>query len=79
MRANSIEFVTAWENGSSITEVAEKLGMKSGSVQARASKYRSLGLPLKRMKRGSNKRVNHAAILEAIASCRGIPVSELTV
>lgn len=44
-------FIKTWAESSSIEEVSEKLGMPKAIVSARASGYRAVGIPLKRMKR----------------------------
>jgi hypothetical protein len=47
------EFVRAWQQSSSVDEVAEKLGMPKPIVLARASTYRQKGVKLKAVKRGA--------------------------
>ncbi len=40
-RVSMIDFIAAWEDSDSVSEVAKKLDMPEPSVNARASKYRS--------------------------------------
>ena len=49
------EFVIIWQSSSTIDEVMRRTGLTRGSATARASKYRSKGVPLKRMHSGSQK------------------------
>lgn len=46
------EFVKAWQESSSLEEVARKLGMKPKTVHSRASFYKRKGVPLKKMRGG---------------------------
>lgn len=69
-RTGMVEFIKAWQSSNNVDEVAEKLGLKKASVQARASKYRSgvvaedgetfiiKPIALKRMSRGGGTRLN---------------------
>lgn len=44
------DFIRAWEGSNSAEEVSQKLGIKTASIIARASTYRTKhGLPLKSM------------------------------
>jgi hypothetical protein len=47
------EFVRAWQQSSSVDEVAERLKMPKPIVLARASKYRQQGVKLKEVRRGN--------------------------
>jgi len=51
-KATPKQFVKAWQESSSLKEVAEKLGMKPTTANSRASFYRSKGIPLKKMRGG---------------------------
>lgn len=72
------EFVTAWEASGSIKEVADKTGLKPLSIQARSSKYRSLGIPLKTMPRAGGAKLQVTAALELLAKLRDKTVEEVT-
>ena len=82
------DFIEAWQSSESIAEVAEKTGLKEGSIQARASKYRSpeinekgevtrVAIPLKTMPRGGGARLQVNAALELLAKMRGMTPEEL--
>lgn len=45
-------FIEVWQTSESAQEVADKLGMPKPIVLARASNYRSDGIPLKSMRKG---------------------------
>jgi len=45
------EFVRAWMQAETLDDVAQKLAMPKAIVAARASHYRSMGLPLKTLNR----------------------------
>lgn len=49
------QFVTAWQTSSTAGEVAAKLGMPKARVQARASKYRKMGVRLRVMRTPSRR------------------------
>lgn len=57
-RVSLEKFITAWETSASVKEAADKCGMKIGTVQARASKYRSKDIDLKKMPRGGGAKLN---------------------
>lgn len=46
-RPSAEEFIRCWQTSSSTLEVAEKLGMRRGSVIERSLAYRREGIPLK--------------------------------
>lgn len=46
------EFIEVWQTSDSAEEAGKKLGMPREIASARACNYRSLGIPLKFMKRG---------------------------
>lgn len=76
VRVELNDFQAAWESSNSAAEVAKKLGMKPASVLARASKARSEGLPLKKMKGGS-KKVDMTAAIAKLAEIRGTTVEAI--
>jgi hypothetical protein len=41
------EFIQAWQQSTSVKEVATKLGMNTNNCHVRASRYRARGIPLK--------------------------------
>ena len=49
------EFVIIWQSSRTLDEVLRQTGLARGSATARASKYRRMGVPLKRMHSGSQK------------------------
>lgn len=49
--ASDTEFVTAYATSSNLKETAEKLGVKVGTVQTRASKLRKSGVNLPKFAR----------------------------
>lgn len=61
------EFVLAWHAAKSSQEAADKLGIPKAQAQARASKYRKLGVKLKRMSRSSGRRVDVDGLNRLIA------------
>lgn len=66
-------FVKAWQGSESVPQVAEKLGLKVGSVQTRAAKYRGAPhfIPLKEMARGGAKKLDVSAANALIAELTG--------
>jgi len=48
-------FVTAWQTSESIKQVVEKTGITEGSVRFRGSRYRKLGVGLKKFGRATAK------------------------
>lgn len=75
---DSVDFAKTWELSTNVKEVAEKLNMKLGSVQAKASKMRKDGIPLKSMQRGGGrKKTDKSAILAVLAEIRNVTVEEL--
>ena len=70
-------FVKAWQTSNTVAEVATKTGLKTPSVMARASKYRSLGIGLKNMKRGGGVKLDVDAA-KALAASLIAPVAENT-
>ena len=45
-------FITAWQGGASVQEVADSLGLKKTSCNTKAVTFRKLGIELKKMPRG---------------------------
>lgn len=76
-RVQLAEFLTAWEGSNSVAEVAEKTGLKETSVQARASKYRGQGIPLKEMPRGGGAKLNIAEAQALLAKLRGVSTEDV--
>jgi ribosomal protein L12E/L44/L45/RPP1/RPP2 len=75
-------FITAWEGSNSIEEVMTKTGLKRGSVEQRATKYRvgnaEAGLdpiPLKNFPRGGGSRLDVSAGQALLAKLRGVDPS----
>lgn len=66
-------FVKAWQGSDSVPQVAQKLGLKVGSVQTRAAKYRGEPhfIPLKEMARGGAKKLDVSAATALIAELTG--------
>lgn len=53
MKAKSIpneEFVKIWQTAESVSDVAEKTGLKNLSCSVKAFRLRSLGIPLKKFR-----------------------------
>lgn len=77
--ANDVDFVKAWEANETVGKVAELLSMKVGTAQARASKLRKDGIPLKSMRRGNGGRpkTDRSAILAVLAEIRQVSVEDL--
>lgn len=50
---SNVDFVTAYAKANSLDDVVKSLGMEKGSVQARASKLRKLGVKLPKFVRGA--------------------------
>lgn len=76
IKVNMTDFITAWEQSGSVGEVANKLGIATTSVMARASKYRGeYKIPLKNMPRGGGAKLNLEAARELLAKLRGTTVT----
>ena len=77
-RVGRDEFIRSWETSANVQEAAEKCGLAKTSAQARAAKYRSLGLPLKRMPRGGGaEAMNKDSAYELLAEIRGLSVEDV--
>ena len=64
---DDMEFISAWEQGSSEAEVADALGLKVASVQQRARNLRNHGVNLKEYpKRNGKKGAAYYARLEQL-------------
>jgi transposase len=73
-RVSLQQFISAWESSKSVSEAAEKVGLEAGSVQARASKYRASGIPLKEMPRGGGAKLDIGEAQALLAKLRGVEV-----
>jgi hypothetical protein len=51
-RVTAEEFVTVWQSAETMDEVCERLEMKAGTAQVRASTYRKKGVNLKKFPKG---------------------------
>jgi len=72
------DFITAWETSENVQEVCDKVGISKTTAQARASKYRGLGIPVKKMTRGGGgKSIDTDGALQLIASLRETNVEEV--
>ena len=77
-RVSAEQFVRTWTECESPTQVSEKLGLKLTSVLARASKFRSSGIPLKNMRRvGGGAKLNVEKINAVLAEITGQTVEEI--
>jgi hypothetical protein len=65
-KVSPAQFIEAWMTSTYLDEVADKLGMPKDIVAARASNYRGMGLPLKKLKRRSTKGLDIKALTELI-------------
>jgi hypothetical protein len=76
VRVTMEDFVKAWESSVSTKEVAEKTGLKLGSVIARSSKYRSapMNLPIKSMPRKGGAKLDVTAAIALLATLRNTTV-----
>jgi hypothetical protein len=63
-------FIRAWETSNSAKEVSEKLGIKLTSVLARATKYRTNNIPLKKMPRKTGIKLDVEAAQALLAELR---------
>jgi hypothetical protein len=74
-------FIEVWEktaaNGGNSHDVAKELGIKHTSVLARASKYRSIGIPLSNFNRGGGAKIDTSAMLALLATLKGQSVDEV--
>lgn len=51
MPVSSIVFVRTWQKAGSVAAVARRLGVTEHAAEARAYRYRKLGVPLKHFRR----------------------------
>lgn len=66
---SAIAFCKIWQAATSVAEVAEKTGMKTGAASGRAVQYRKHGVPLKHFERhGGGNAYDWAAISAAVAA-----------
>jgi len=75
-RVSQAEFIRVWDTSNSVAEVAEITGLAPSSAQQRAGKYRTQGIPLKKMARGG-KRIDVDAANKLLAEIRGVSVDEI--
>ena len=69
------QFIRAWQGSTSVKEVAKKTGLKEGTCQQRATKYRTKHLvPLKNMKRGGGSTFDQQAALKLVAELNGTDI-----
>jgi hypothetical protein len=70
---SNADFVRIWEAAENVAEVEEKTGVPKDVASAKASKLRSMGVPLKQMKKGRKGRdeVDVAELNALIADIRG--------
>jgi len=69
------EFVNVWESSESVDEVCESLGMKKANAYARAAKYRSENIPLKKYTGGGGgTRMSADEKMEILARVRNVAV-----
>ena len=67
------DFITAWETSDSVGEVCGKLDMSKQNAYARATKYRSEGVPLKKFVGGGGKaKISTEEKLAILAKVRGV-------
>ena len=67
------DFITAWETSDSVGEVCGKLAMSKQNAYARATKYRSEGVPLKKFVGGGGKaKISTEEKLAILAKVRGV-------
>lgn len=70
--------VAVHASGGTIEDVADKLGLEVESVQARASSYRSDGIPLPNFRKsGGGRKRNTEEALKILAKAMNKPVEEL--
>jgi len=71
-------FIECWEASSSAQDCAKRTGLGINSVTTRASNYRSHGIPLKVMPRGTGKHgLDLHKALEQIASLRHVSIEQV--
>lgn len=72
------DFLNGWETSESVDEVCQKLGMKKENAYARAAKYRSEGIPLKKFAGGGGRaKISTETKLEILAKIRGQSMEEV--
>ena len=72
------EFIEAWESSDSVGEACEKLGMEKPNAYARATKYRTEGIPLKKFPGGGGRTaVPREDKLAILAKIRGVGMETL--
>ena len=72
------EFIEAWESSASVGEACKKLGMEKPNAYARANKYRTEGIPLKKFPGGGGRTaVPREDKLAILAKIRGVGMETL--
>ena len=72
------EFIEAWETSDSVQNVCDKLDISKQNAYARATKYRSDGVPLQKFVGGGGRaKVSLDEKLAVLAKVRGTSVEEL--
>ena len=69
-RVSTETFIRAWESSTGVQEVSQKTGMKTPTAQARASKQRAAGIPLKHMPKGGGAKLDVKAAQALVAQLR---------
>lgn len=73
------DFIVVWESSDTAEEVETKTGIPKAICQARASGYRKLGIPLKKMKRNFKKGLKTDFLVQLVKEVRsraeGAPVA----
>lgn len=63
------DFVRAWNESSSVQEVADRLGMPKPIAHARACNYRRKGIPIKPMRRQYRRKLDIPALQRLAKEC----------
>ena len=72
------EFIEAWETSDSVQNVCDKLDISKQNAYARATKYRSDGVPLQKFVGGGGRaKVSLDEKLAVLARIRGTSIEEL--
>jgi hypothetical protein len=76
-RIEMADFIKAVQTSDTLKEVAQKTGLKEGSIQARASNYRKAGIPLKRFPRGGGVSLDVTLAHTILAELEGCSVNDI--
>ena len=72
------QFIETWETSNSVQDVCEKLGISKQNAYARATKYRSDGVPLQKFVGGGGRaRVTLEEQLAVLARVRGTSMEQV--